>query len=386
MLQPDLQYLLHLVILAGFERECARAALCTARLRGDAAVYDALALRHRGSNGIRTPLMHAAKHGYSERVSWLLERRWPADASDSAEMTALAHACAGRLTAGHVAVVQQLVAAGAAVNHVTRDGRTPLLLASESRNDDADDDVAAAAPAVVAALLAAGADVDARDEDGDTPLLRCAACGNAAVALVLLDAGADVLATNANGSSALQVASLCGHAALTELLCTAPAAAARIPPLHALVAASACCLPACMAAVLDRAEFSVDSWDNYGKTALVSACESAAHPAAAQVVALLLERGAGVNTADAYGRLPLSAACFRPHSVAVVRLLLAAGASVHTQDRYGKTAVQHALTAAALSREAGGDEEGDDTVVRLLLQAGAHVPDPGASPHIASEL
>ncbi len=62
---------------------------------------------------------------------------------------------------------------------------------------------------VVEALLAAGADVDARDGDGETALMRAVLHRRHSVAEALLRAGADVEATSAEGTSAVLLA-VCG--------------------------------------------------------------------------------------------------------------------------------------------------------------------------------
>lgn len=84
-----------------------------------------------------------------------------------------------------LAIVQQLIAAGADVNAAASDGRTPLHWAS-------DFDV----PEAVPLLLRAGARVDARDEEGNTPLFSA----RPAAARLLITAGADVRATNREGN------------------------------------------------------------------------------------------------------------------------------------------------------------------------------------------
>ncbi len=56
------------------------------------------------------------------------------------------------------------------------------------------------APAIIKALLAAGAEVEARDEGGDTPLPYAALLSDGpAVITTLLDAGADAAAEDAEG-------------------------------------------------------------------------------------------------------------------------------------------------------------------------------------------
>ena len=62
----------------------------------------------------------------------------------------------------------------------------------------------------VAALISHGADVNAKDEDGETPLMRASCWGYAKVVEALLDAGADkeLKATSgwAKGKTALEIA------------------------------------------------------------------------------------------------------------------------------------------------------------------------------------
>lgn len=88
-------------------------------------------------------------------------------------------------SARRIAIVQQLIAAGADVNAVARDGRTPLHWACGFDVPDA-----------VPLLLRAGAKVEARDEDGNTPLFTA----RPEAARMLIAAGADVRATNHEGS------------------------------------------------------------------------------------------------------------------------------------------------------------------------------------------
>lgn len=84
-----------------------------------------------------------------------------------------------------LAIVEQLVAAGADVKTAARDGRTPLHWAC-----------AFGVPDAIPLLLRAGAIVDARDGDGDTPLFSA----GVEAARLLIAAGADVHAKNREGN------------------------------------------------------------------------------------------------------------------------------------------------------------------------------------------
>ena len=80
-------------------------------------------------------------------------------------------------------------------------------------------------PAIADALIRLGADVDIRDHrDGETPLIRAARRGDAALVRILLAAGANVRAESTTGATPLGEATRDGHEEVVVLL---RAAAAR---------------------------------------------------------------------------------------------------------------------------------------------------------------
>jgi len=97
----------------------------------------------------------------------------PSDAANLALITAV--------TQGHGKAVAELLRCGAAVEHRTLQGRTPLLLAAGTPGDDAIADL----------LLNAGADPNAISNLGETPAGEAAKIGDRALVKLLLSHGAE---------------------------------------------------------------------------------------------------------------------------------------------------------------------------------------------------
>jgi cytohesin len=106
-------------------------------------------------------------------------------------------------TPQHLAVVQQLLQAGAAVDAADSKEDTALHYAADptAKNDGQHDETYSAD--VIAALVAAGADVNRANKDGETPLHIAAQWGNYGAVAALLAAGADANAANSYGSTPL---------------------------------------------------------------------------------------------------------------------------------------------------------------------------------------
>jgi hypothetical protein len=167
-------------------------------------------------------------------------------------------------------------------------------------------------------LLEHGADVNARDDLGDTPLHE-AAHGHVDVVRLLLEHGADVNARDKNGQTPLHEAASWG--------------VVRLLPDHGA---------------------DVNTRDKNGRIRGL-----------ADVVRLLLERGADVNARDEDGRTPLHWAAFAGYAD-VARLLLEHGADVNARNKSGETPL-HVAAAAKVFESFAADAE----FARLLLERGA---------------
>lgn len=188
-------------------------------------------------------------------------------------------------------------------------------------------------PAAFARFLAtAGAGVNAKDDRGETALLHAAqfAMKHNTTPMVeaLLARGADV-----SGSAEPGGLTPLMHAANGNAPGVARALLARLDPKD------------------------VDRRASRGRTALVIA----AAVGAAEVVRLLLEKGAQVDGADEEGKTPLIQAAGRrfPGTLATLELLLGRGADPNARDLQGNTALSQAR------------QYGPPGAVELLQKAGA---------------
>jgi len=109
---------------------------------------------------------------------------------------------------GDVVAVERLLAEGAEIDARGENGETPLILAILEGHAD-----------VAELLVAHGADVMARNERGLTPLHAAAYSGSADVARLLLDHGAELEdRANVSGATPLIVAAEENHVAVAALL------------------------------------------------------------------------------------------------------------------------------------------------------------------------
>jgi hypothetical protein len=198
--------------------------------------------------------------------------------------------------------------------------------------------------------LGQGDDVNARDDDGVTPVMRAASAGRADIVAVLLAAGADAAAATSGGVTALMMASLGGYTdAMRPLLERKP---------------------------------EINKQDNQGRTALMAAASSGDTTA----LDLLLQAGARVSIEDATGTTAITYAAAEGHAAAVAllqshgatagetELILAAGRCnteiVSAFLRAGMAAdTRHSATTPLIAAAGGNCAD----TVGLLIDRGANV-------------
>ena len=199
------------------------------------------------------------------------------------------------------------------VNAKDANGSTALIRASWDGDTE-----------IVAMLLEKGADVNAKDNNGSTALMKASLNGHTKVVSMLLEKGADVNAKDNNGSTALNWASLQGHTEIVRML-------------------------------LEKGA-DVNVKTDYGSTALALASWNGE----TEIVRMLLEKGADVNAKDANGSTALMKASLNGYTK-VVSILLEKGADVNAKHNNRSTALMKATW------------DGDTEIVAMLLEKGADV-------------
>ncbi|MGJ5181960.1 ankyrin repeat domain-containing protein [Bradyrhizobium oligotrophicum] len=127
-------------------------------------------------------------------AAWLAAQGFPADGVDAT----IANRTTPLMKAAHlgnVAVIRELLAAGAAIAARNADGNNALWLACVGHHLDAID-----------ALVEAGVDIDNSNDNGATALMYASSSGKAEVVAHLLAKGADISTETLDGFSALDMA------------------------------------------------------------------------------------------------------------------------------------------------------------------------------------
>jgi ankyrin repeat protein len=180
---------------------------------------------------------------------------------------------------GDLDTVRKLVKAGPDVNKRKGEfGTTALHIAAAGVTFERAPDLYAIkhSPEISAILIARGANVNARDNLGDTPLCKAATHNNCEVAQILIEAGADIDAPTAGGRRPLHIAADWGHSEIAKLL------------------------------IEHGAE--INAKDNHGNTPLHESASNELHPGTTDVTELLLKSGVDVHVKDSQGWTPLKVA------------------------------------------------------------------------------
>lgn len=317
------------------------------------------ALAHRDRFG-RTPLLLAAYYGRQDLVAFLIERGADPLAADAGGGTML-RACAYWNHAALAASLRQRYALtddifttiefGSAGELETWLDRRPLDLTAKDafgmtplhwsvRRGKIDR---------VQMLLTRGADPTVEDNGHWTALELAARFGDAEACRLLADAGKKAGATSAYLVSAIHFAALAPDSEAFEALRGAA------PPEDVSFRGEAL-IAACRSGRTDLVSFVLEGTLDVPETSALSVAASRGN---AEVVTMLLDRGANARGSDKFGGTPLYAAARKGHAH-IVRLLLDRGAFVdQVAPGFDATPLRAAI------------ERDDPVIVDMLLAAGA---------------
>lgn len=123
---------------------------------------------------------------------------------------------------GHDDLAKVLIAAGADVNAKDSDGNTALIRATQEEryyfHYRSDEEYATKSLSIINALIAAKSDVNAKNNYSNTALMEAAENGDINIVKSLIDAGADVNIKDSDGKIALNIATERGYNNIASML------------------------------------------------------------------------------------------------------------------------------------------------------------------------
>ena len=317
-----------------------------------------------------TPLMFAVQESHIDAVNYLLDQGADVNLQQESGYTALHFAAAK----GYFNALKRLVKNGADVKARDKNNRTPLMLACESVNKKAIDSIyekyrdqaAKCYFKALKRLMKNGADVNAHDENNDTPLmLACEGVNKKAIedsvyknsghdvtssaynyfdaVSLLIDQGADVNLQDNSGYSALHFAAGSTHkygvainvyGFYVNIITGDKCPSRMVPSQHNNMKVVNCLL---------QNGANVDLQDEDGQTALFHALRNKGIPFG--ILSSLVKNGANLNTRRKYDKctplMSVTQSC-GIYEEQLVTWLVDNGANVDLQDKDGLTALHYA--------------------------------------------
>ena len=293
----------------------------------------------------RSPLLRASISGKPAVVKMLVEAGAGVRVTDNQGLTCLALAsCFGRTeTVRYLAGLKEVD-----VNYLGDEGFTALHWAGQKNH-----------PEVVQVLIDAGADIEVKDEEGYSPLLRVSKSGALNVVKMLVEAGADVCVTDNKGRTCLIFAAHKGHTETVRYL-------VGLKDVDVNQSGDEVCSALRRAVVGNHADVvqvlidagaDIETKDQKGRSPLHNAGSSGA----LDVLKTLVKAGADVCVTDSTGRTCLIFAAHRGHTETVRYLVGLKDVDVNHVDTTGWPALRHAAV------------RNHPDVVQVLIDAGADI-------------
>ena len=282
----------------------------------------------------KTMLMIAASHGKEDIVAVAITKGVDVNARDTNGVTALMEAVAGRWDA-HASIAKSLLVNHADANVKDNSGRTAIEKAME-----------AGFPERVAMLTEHGAKLDSKSlsRARNEALLKVVANGDSGRVQSLLHEGADVNYKNQGGETALMIAAQQDHGGSIVSLLTGLGADVHAigPDGNTALHYAADTYDAEKLAPLLEKGAAPNARDNHGNTALIRAAGSrrSYFEERMPTMHLLMERGAEPKLANAKGVTALMLAAAEGNSGLL--LMLEKDVAVNARDASGDTALHYA--------------------------------------------
>lgn len=292
--------------------------------------------------------VQACRTGPASLVQELLDNGADVNARDKYTETALVEACRN----GKVEIVRLLLQRGADVKAKVY-GSTAVDRVYDQEQVNT---------ALMDLLLPTAESLEERHEyGGRTWLLRACNDGKLEVIRWLIQRGANLEAKDDYGETALYWACFFGKAAVVELLLEKGANRAEKYFGRTLLMLACDNEKSDVIDVLIRRGANLEEKSNYGTTALMQACDAGK----SDVIERLIRSGANLETKDEFGSTALMHAC-DSGKLDVIELLIRKGASLTTTDNNGDTVLLRAC------------RSGKQDVIDRLLRMGANLEEQDA--------
>ncbi|XP_041377464.1 E3 ubiquitin-protein ligase MIB2-like [Gigantopelta aegis] len=266
---------------------------------------------------------------------------------------------------GKLPIVKLLIEKKSDINATDDDGDTPLIVATGKQQTE-----------VAEYLVRAGAQLDLKNDKGRTAIHNAAYTGQTTLIHALIGRGCDVNVMDESGDTPLHDAIAEDHTAAAERILTSPKVDLTktnergFNPLHWSAFHGRAGI---VEKILQRNKSIIDSTKEDGFTAL----HLAAINDHTDVARVLIKQGASVNSKANNGSTPLHVACGECY-IEPIQVLISAGANVNASDNDGDTPLHLTMMQnqttdmfKALIGEQGQSTDKRAQIATYLLQHGA---------------